>query len=105
MVQAYAQAQAADERLKRAETGLRFAADSYEKHVAVLAETRSVGGVDLLIVRPQEVLSTLQSLAQAYTDYYTAAADRTIAQFRLYRALGHPAQALCREDVISKGPP
>jgi outer membrane protein TolC len=105
VVQAYAQAQAADERLKRAETGLRFAADSYEKHVAVLAETRSVGGVDLLIVRPQEVLSTLQSLAQAYTDYYTAAADRTIAQFRLYRALGHPAQALCREDVISKGVP
>jgi outer membrane protein TolC len=102
VVQAHAQAVAADERLKRAETGLRYAVDSYEKNVAVLAETRKVGEVDLLIVRPQEVLSALQALAQAYSDFYAASADRTIAQFRLYRALGHPAQALGREDGPAK---
>jgi len=104
VVQAYAQAQAAEERLKRAETGLRFAVDTYDKNVAVLSETRRVGDVELLIVRPQEVLSALQGLAQAYNDYYAAAADRTIAQFRLYRALGHPAQALSQCEGFPKTP-
>ncbi|HSQ55185.1 MAG TPA: hypothetical protein VLM40_05515 [Gemmata sp.] len=31
---------------------------------------------------------------QAYRDYYSAVADNNRAQFRLYRALGHPAQSL-----------
>jgi len=36
----------------------------------------------------------VQALAQAYTDFYAAVADYNRAQFRLYRALGHPAQCL-----------
>jgi hypothetical protein len=33
-------------------------------------------------------------LDQAYRDYFGATADFNRAQFRLYRALGHPAEAL-----------
>src|SRR5262249_37560204 len=34
----------------------------------------------------------VQALAQAYASYYGAVADANRAQFRLYRALGEPAQ-------------
>jgi hypothetical protein len=44
------------------------------------------------VIRPQEVVAALQTVAQAYTDYYSAVADYDRAQFRLYHALGHPAQ-------------
>jgi hypothetical protein len=53
-----------------------------------------VAGTVQLLVRPQEVVASVQALAQAYDDYYGAIADFNRAQFRLYRALGQPAQAL-----------
>jgi hypothetical protein len=40
------------------------------------------------------VVAAVGALAQAYVDYYGAIADYDRAQFRLYHALGHPAQAL-----------
>jgi len=40
----------------------------------------------------------VQALAQAYLDYYGAVADANRAQFRLYRALGQPAQALVHDE-------
>jgi len=46
------------------------------------------------VVRAQEVIAAIQALAQAYTDYYVDVADDNRAQFRLYHALGRPAQAL-----------
>ena len=45
----------------------------------------------ILLVRPQEVIAAVQTLAQAYNDYYGAVGDFNRAQFRLYRALGYPA--------------
>src|SRR5204863_9247985 len=86
VVQAHAQAQAAEARLKEAESGLTYAVDSLEKNLALITETRRVGDVDLLLVRPQEVLQALQALSQGYTDYYGPAADSSIAQLRPYRA-------------------
>ena len=44
------------------------------------------------MIRPQEVGAAIGALAQAYVDYYGAVADYNRAQFRLYHALGHPAQ-------------
>ena len=41
-----------------------------------------------------EAWRAVQALSQAYTDFYSAVADYNRAQFRLYRALGHPAQVL-----------
>jgi hypothetical protein len=56
---------------------------------------KTVGGkAILLVIRPQEVVAAIQALAQSYNDYFPAVADYNRAQFRLYRALGQPAQLL-----------
>ena len=44
-------------------------------------------------------MAAVQALAQAYSDYYGAVADYDRAQFRLYHALGHPAQALAGDGT------
>ena len=39
-------------------------------------------------------MAAVQAFAQANADFFAAVADYNRAQFRLYRALGHPAQCL-----------
>ena len=99
VAQAYAQAELAGRRVELAEKGLRAALASADKNLSALGQTKQTGGVVQLLVRPQEALAAVQALAQAYTDYYGAVADANRAQFRLYRALGRPAQALAGEDA------
>src|SRR5262245_65765727 len=97
VAQAHAQVQSAAARLAAAEAEVRDAVESADKHLQGLGETQTPRGDKLLlvlIIRPQEVVAAVQALAQAYTDYYGAVADYDRAQFRLYRALGEPAQAL-----------
>jgi outer membrane protein TolC len=101
IAQAYALAQSAASRLGKAETGLRLAVDSANKHVEGLGLTKSAGKLIVLVIRPQEVLAAIQALAQSYDDYYLAVADYDRAQFRLYRALGNPAQCL-KADTLSQ---
>jgi outer membrane protein TolC len=96
VAQAHAQLESAGERLREAEAGYKEAVDSMEKNVAGLNQTRRIGEVLVLVVRPQEAVAALQALAQAALDFYGAVADYNRAQFRLYRALGHPAEALPR---------
>jgi outer membrane protein TolC len=91
---AFAEAQSASARLGDAEAELRDAVDSADKNMEGLGQTKPAGKVLVLVIRPQEVVAALQALLQAYTDYYGAVADYDRAQFRLYHALGHPAQAL-----------
>jgi len=99
VVQALAQAQEAAIRIKEAETGLKLAADSMQKNLDGLSQTRRLGGdVVLLVVRPQEAVAAVQALAQANNDYYAAVAEYDRAQFRLYRAVGQPAQALAEQE-------
>ena len=63
-----------------------------------MGQTRRPGGnVILLVIRPQEAVASVQALSQAYYDYYGSVADYNRAQFRLYRALGNPAQSLACE--------
>jgi hypothetical protein len=59
-----------------------------------LNQTKRVGSLIILVIRPQEVVAAVGALAQAYNDYYGAVADYNRAQLRLYWALGHPAQLL-----------
>jgi outer membrane protein TolC len=94
VVQALAQVQSATSRLAEAEKALHAAHDLAERSFQGLGETRLVGNVLLLLVRPQEVVAALQTLAQAYRDYYSAVADYDRAQLRLYHALGQPAEWL-----------
>src|SRR5439155_16733816 len=93
VVQAHAQVQESAVRVKDAETGLKFAAESVQKNFAGLRETK-LAGVDVLLIRPQEAVAAVQALALANNEYYAAVADYDRAQFRLYRALGHPAQVI-----------
>ena len=64
----------------------------YSPMLAIIVLTGA--GAIALLVRPQEAVAAVQALAQAYNDFYGAVADYDRAQFRLYHALGNPAQAL-----------
>src|SRR5205823_1646476 len=92
VAQAYAQARSAASRLGKAEAGLKDAADSANKNLAGLGQTKTAGGaapgskVIVFVIRPQEVVAAVQALVQAYGDYYGAVGDYNRAQFRLYRA-------------------
>jgi outer membrane protein TolC len=92
--QAFAQLRSAADRLGDAEAGLRDAEESARLNAEGMRETTLAGGVLVLVVRPQEAVAAVQALGQAYADYYGAVADFNRAQFRLYRALGEPAQGL-----------
>lgn len=94
VVQAFAQGRAAAERLNEAEPALREAIELAGRSLDGLGQTRRVGDAVVLVVRPQEAVAAVQALGQASADFFAAAADYNRAQFRLYRALGHPAQCL-----------
>ncbi len=91
---AHAQARQARRRVEIAERQVRLAVDSYNKNLIGLGQVRRAGDLLQTIVRPQEAIAAIQSLAQAYADYFGAVADSNRAQFRLYRAMGQPAQLL-----------
>jgi len=94
VAQAFAQAKAAAERMAVAEPALREAVELTEKSLTGMGQTRRVGEINTLIVRPQEVVAAVQALGLANADFYSAVGDYNRAQFRLFRALGHPAQCL-----------
>jgi outer membrane protein TolC len=91
---AYAQAVRAERRTRILEEGVREAVESANKNLEGLGQTRRAGEIITLVIRPQEAVASVQALAQAYADYFRAVADHNRAQFRLYRALGHPAQCV-----------
>jgi outer membrane protein TolC len=103
VAQAFAQVQSARDRQVDAATGLREAQDTLAKSIEGMSQTRRAGDVTILIVRPSEAVQAVQALAQAYADFYAAVADYNRAQFRLYRALGHPAQ--CLAGLVPETPP
>ncbi len=98
VVQAHAQATRSRNRVHQAEDGVKHAQITVEKNLEGLQQTRNIGGAVVLIYRPFEVVAAIQSLDQAYRSYYTAVADSNRAQFRLYRAMGQPAQSLIQEQ-------
>jgi outer membrane protein TolC len=100
VVQAYAQGQTAEGRIREAETELREAQELVRQDLKALEQTqgRAGGGPITLLARPQEVVAAIQMLQQAYLDFYLAIGDYNRAQFQLYRALGNPAQALAAQD-------
>src|SRR5262249_24976038 len=111
VAEAYAQAQSAAARVVKAERGLKNAVESAAKNFEGLGQTKTAGGtapggkVIVLVIRPQEVVAAVQALAQAYGDYYGTVADSNRAQFRLYRALGQPAQLLAGQAPDWPGAP
>jgi len=94
VAQAVAQVQTSAARIGEAESGLKDAIESAKLNVEGMSQTKRAGNVVLLVIRPQEAVASVQALAQAYADYFGAIADYNRSQFRLYRALGNPAQSL-----------
>jgi outer membrane protein TolC len=94
VVQAHSQATRAANRAKLAADGLNEAGQTVKTHLEGLSQTRRVGETQVLIFRPQEAVAAVQALDQAYRDYFGAVADANRAQFRLYRAVGHPARSV-----------
>jgi outer membrane protein TolC len=90
----FAEVRAAAQRVNDAEPALREAIELVQKSGEGLGQTRRVGDALTLVVRPQEAVAAVQAFAQANADFYAAIADYNRAQFRLYRALGHPANCL-----------
>jgi outer membrane protein TolC len=90
----FAEARASAQRLNDAEPALKEAIELVQKSLDGLGQTQRIGERLVLVVRPQEAVAALQAFAQANTDFFAAVADYNRAQFRLYRALGHPAQCL-----------
>jgi outer membrane protein TolC len=109
VAQAHAQLTSAAARLAEADAGLRDAVESADQNLEGLGQTKRTGegaaALVLPVIRPQEAVASVQALAQAYADYYGAVADFNRAQFRLYRALGAPAQAAaCELDKAKPAP-
>ncbi len=102
VAQAYAETQSAAARIPDAENELKDAAESVAKNFEGMRQPKGGGNEVTLVNRPQEVVAAIQALAQAYTDYFGALGDYNRAQFRLYRALGHPAQFV--RDQFPSGP-
>jgi outer membrane protein TolC len=99
VTQAHAQAEQARRRVGFAEVETKLAIESYDKNFGALGQIRHAGELVQTVVRPQEVIAAVQDLAQAYYNVYGAIADSNRAQFRLYRALGRPAQI--SEEITS----
>jgi outer membrane protein TolC len=99
VAQAVAEVQSAVRRVKQAENEVRESITSAQQNYDGLGQVKLVQGkIYILIIRPQEVVAAMQALQTAYYDYYGATADYNRAQFRLYRALGNPAQMLSAEN-------
>lgn len=101
---AFAQVRASAQRLNDAEPALREATDLVQRSVEGLGQTRRIGDALTLVVRPQEAVAAIQAFSQANADFFAAVADYNRAQFRLYRALGHPAQCLAGSVAQSAQP-
>lgn len=105
VVQAQAQAHRAAERIAAAEEEVRNAAETADKSLEGMTQTRRQGELLTLLVRPQEAAAAINALDAAYRDYYSAIADSNRAQFRLYRALGQPAHCvLANPGLAGQGP-
>jgi outer membrane protein TolC len=100
VAQAHAQVEAAKVRVARAEAGLKAGLASYQGNLKGLSQTVRAGELLQLVNRPQEVVAALQQLQQAYLNYYTSTNDYNRAEFRLFRALGYPAQGLACGDSL-----
>lgn len=105
VIRAHAQAVRAAGRVRAAEDGVANAVATADKNLRGLGQTKRVGEQLILVSRPQEAVAAVSALDQAYRDYYQAVGDHNRAQFRLYRALGHPAEALAQVGRPVETPP
>jgi hypothetical protein len=66
-----------------------------------LGKVTVVADVTVLTLRAFEVIDALRALGRAYDNYFLSVGDYNRAQFRLYRALGFPADILACDQLPS----
>jgi outer membrane protein TolC len=103
VVVAWADMRSADRRLAQVERELKQAELSARLNLESMGEVVRLGQILIQVIRPLEVVASLQALNVAYFNYYGVIADYNRAQFRMYRALGSPAQMLEGHDGL-RGP-
>jgi outer membrane protein TolC len=94
IARAHGQLRSAAARVAIAEQGLEEARLAYEGSVQEVGKVERKGDVAIVVRRVFEVIDALRSLSKAYDAYFAAANDYNRAEFRLYRALGYPADIL-----------
>ena len=94
VAQSHSQLATSSERVALADSGLKSALVSYEGNLKGMSETYRFGDVLNLVNRPQEVVAALSQLDQAYKNYFLSVQDYNRSQFRLFRAVGYPAEVL-----------
>ena len=97
IAEAHAQLLSAADRIPEAENGVKQAQISFAGNLQGVKETTRFGDLLTLVIRPSEVVLSLQQLADAYENYYQAVNDYNRAQFRMVHALGYPANLLAFE--------
>jgi hypothetical protein len=100
VARAHASLVSAGRRSETAASGLQDALASYTGSVNELGKIHTVDDVKVLTRRAFEVVDALRALLRAYTNYFGSINDYNRAQFRLYWALGYPAEILqCERPV------
>ena len=94
IARAHVQVKSANARVDSSERGLRAAKLAYEGSLAELGKLEKTADATIMVRRTFEVIDALKSLSRAYDIYFTSINDFNRAQFRLYRALGYPAEVL-----------
>jgi outer membrane protein TolC len=97
IARAHRQLRSAATRITIAERGLEEARAAYEGSLGELGKVDRAGDVGVLVRRAFEVVDALRSLSRAYDNYFTSVGDYNRVQFRLYRALGYPAEIVACE--------
>jgi outer membrane protein TolC len=94
---AHVQVYSANARVASAEKGLLEATLAYEGSLVEMGKVEKSGELTVFVRRVFEVIDALRSLSKAYDNYFAGINDYNRAQFRLYRALGCPAEILSCE--------
>jgi outer membrane protein TolC len=102
VAQTQAQLLSASERVVFADAGLKNALINYDGNLKGMSETTRFGDVLMLVNRPQEVVASLQQLDNAYRNYFVSVQDYNRSQFKLFRAVGYPAEVLAIQKTPGK---
>jgi len=102
VVQSQTQLSSSAEKTAFADAGLKNALISYDGNLKGMSETTRFGDVLMLVNRPQEVVAALQQLDTAYNNYFKSVQDYNRSQFKLFRAVGYPAEVLALQKTTGK---
>ncbi len=91
VTEAQARVQSAAARVLQADRALRTAIITFNGNFEGLRHTTRFGNLLVLVYRPQEAVYALELMKLAFDEYFTTVADYNRAQFRLYHAVGYPA--------------